>query len=90
MDREAWRATDHEVTKSQTRLRRLSMHTCGFFVYQMACDNSRYFQNILIDFWKDLITKENMCIFLLHISGTKFGNGMEMRRQDFADLVPGV
>ena len=60
MDREAWRATDHEVTKSQTRLRRLSMHTCSFFVCQMACDNSSYFQNILIDFWKDLITKENV------------------------------
>ena len=28
MDREAWRATVHSVTKSQTRLKRLSMQAC--------------------------------------------------------------
>ena len=28
MDRGAWRATVHEVTKSQTRLKQLSMHAC--------------------------------------------------------------
>ena len=27
MDRGAWRATVHEVTKSQTRMKQLSMHT---------------------------------------------------------------
>ena len=27
MDREAWRATAHRVSKSQTQLKRLSMHT---------------------------------------------------------------
>ena len=60
------------------------------FVYQMDCDSSGYFHNILIDFWKDLITKEKMFIFLLHNSGTKFGNCMEMRRQDFAEFMPAV
>ena len=28
MDGRAWRATVHEVTKSQTQLKQLSMHTC--------------------------------------------------------------
>ena len=28
MDREAWWATVHRVVKSQTRLKRLGMHTC--------------------------------------------------------------
>ena len=28
MDREAWWATVHGVTKSQTRLKQLSMHAC--------------------------------------------------------------
>ena len=28
MDRRAWQATDHGVTKSQTGLKRLGMHTC--------------------------------------------------------------
>ena len=28
MDRGAWRATVHRMSKSQTRLKRLSTHTC--------------------------------------------------------------
>ena len=31
MDRGAWRATVHRVTKSQTRLKQLSMHTSKLF-----------------------------------------------------------
>ena len=32
MDRGAWWATVHGVTKSRTRLKRLSMHTCTFTI----------------------------------------------------------
>ena len=33
MDRGAWRATVHRVTKNQTRLKLLSMHTCTFLYF---------------------------------------------------------
>ena len=33
MDRGAWRAAVHGVTKSQTRLKRLSTHACSDFAY---------------------------------------------------------
>ena len=38
MDRGAWRATDHGVTKSQTRLKRLSTHTCKSVVGKYGRD----------------------------------------------------
>ena len=31
-DRESWQVTVHGVTKSQTQLKRLSMHACGILV----------------------------------------------------------
>ena len=37
MDRGAWRATDHGVTKSQTRLKQLSMHAQDLF-WPMSCE----------------------------------------------------
>ena len=36
MDREAWWAIVHKVAKSQTRLKRLSMHTC-MHIYMCVC-----------------------------------------------------
>ena len=35
MDREAWWATVHRVTKSQVRLKQLSMHTCIAYLYDL-------------------------------------------------------
>ena len=37
MDRGAWRATDHGVTKSQTQLKQLSMHAQDLF-WPMICE----------------------------------------------------
>ena len=37
MDRGAWRATVHAVTKSQTRLKRLSMHTRAKYTFSITC-----------------------------------------------------
>ena len=36
-DRGAWRATVHEVTKSQTRLKQISIHAFHTYVYVIAC-----------------------------------------------------
>ena len=38
MDRGAWQATVHGVTKSQTRLKRLSMHTrAKYYTFSITC-----------------------------------------------------
>ena len=34
MNRGAWRATVHRVAKSQSRLKRLSMHVCTYYYLQ--------------------------------------------------------
>ena len=40
MDRGAWRATVHRVTKSQTQLKRLSMHVyLYYYIYIAALNN---------------------------------------------------
>ena len=40
MDRGVWQATAHRVIGSQTRLKRLSMHTHHFFIAMMALHES--------------------------------------------------
>ena len=47
MDRGAWRGTVHGVTKSWTRLERLSMHTC--WLRAGAIDSPREEMNELIN-----------------------------------------
>ena len=42
MDRGAWWATVHGVTKSRTRLQRLSMHTCTFIISVHFLTTHRY------------------------------------------------
>ena len=47
-DTEAWRATVHRVTKSQTRLKRLSMYACiavciwNFLIFKITVSSSRF------------------------------------------------
>ena len=38
MDRGAWRAAAHRVTKSQTRLKQLSMHACSLVLRSELCE----------------------------------------------------
>ena len=51
MDRGAWGTTVHGVTKSQTRLKQLSMHTCDQHRYQSIFREQfqSIFQNVMLE-----------------------------------------
>ena len=52
MDRGAWRATVHRVTKGWTRLKQLSMHACNVYVkFTVLTILSAWFSNIYIVVW---------------------------------------
>ena len=61
MDRGAWQATVHRVTKNQTRLKRLSMHIQGGTSPTIV-----YINLILMEMWVKIFQILRMCLLFAH------------------------